>query len=83
MSTSRTINLISRKPALKPVKVVSQTDHIILRDPAAADLKRYTDDGWRVAFESFQMISTSNGIKDRHFVRMEKQVKGSTSLFRP
>lgn len=81
MSTTRTIGPLTRKP-LRPTKQVVETEHKLLENPSSDDLKLFTRQGWRIAFETYAIaVRPSGGTTKVHFVRMEKQTKVSIPLF--
>ena len=86
MSTRPTLGITFPRKGMtvRPVKAVTEIDQKFLENPSEVDLKRWRSEGWSVAFETFAMASTPNaGVKKCHFVRLEKQIKVSTSLFIP
>jgi len=80
MSHLRTISLINKgkhlsapipRPA-KPGIIHTEIEVVLLENPPAEDIAKYRSSGWRVVYENFTPLSTSNGIKGHHFIRLEK-----------
>ena len=81
MSQLRSISLLNRgkgnfAPNLRPVintGVISpEIDQIYLENPTPEELKTYRSAQWKVAFETFNVVPTSNGLRSHHFIRLEK-----------
>jgi hypothetical protein len=88
MSQTRSISLLTRDkgvpvPVSQPVvntgSLSPEIDQVFLENPTPETLKSYRSSQWKVAFETFNVVATTNGLRSHHFVRLEREVPFSST----